>query len=153
MNKRYFYFGCILLLLFVSGCNEERILTPNTHDGRVPDVINLSARIDSSAAKPTKYIVWLSWTYDSLQYSIKPNLKNWEVYRVIGYEDTLTVKFQLQKFVQIPKFGDSSISIQPANRDSVVILYRVIPVGNVDSSNIQFTGKPSDIVRVSITKK
>jgi hypothetical protein len=153
MKKRYCYFGCLLLLLCGAGCNEERILTPNTHDGRVPEVINFSARIDSSAAKPIKFIVWLNWSYDTLRYGVNPNLKNWEVYRIIGYEDTLTVKFQLQKFVQVPTFGDSSVSIQPGNRDSVVILYRVIPVGNVDANNIQFTGKPSDIVRVSIKKK
>lgn len=142
-----------MLLISVIACNEDRVLTPNSHDGRVPDVVNFTARIDTSAVKPTKFIVWLNWAYDSIRYSVNPNLKNWEVYRIIGYEDTLDVKFQLQKFVQTPQFADSSIPIQPGNRDSVVILYRVIPIGNVDVNNIQFTGKPSDIVRVSIKKK
>ncbi|NUN70227.1 MAG: hypothetical protein HUU02_11000 [Bacteroidetes bacterium] len=139
------------LMALVAGCDEERVLTPNTHDGRVPDVVNLTAQIDSSKVKPSTFILRLRWAYDSLRYPSNPNLKNWEVYRVVA-NDTLTFKFQLQKFVQTPVYADSSISIQPGGRDSVVVLYRVIPIGNV-IDNIQFTGKPSDILRVVIYKK
>lgn len=139
--------------MWLAGCDEERVLIPNTHDGRVPDVINITARLDSITSKnPSQFVVWLQWAYDSIRYSTNPNLKNWEVYRVIA-NDTLTFKFQLQKFVETPIYADSSVSIQPGLRDSVVVLYRVIPIGNVDENNIQFTGKPSDIVRVSIKKK
>jgi hypothetical protein len=132
-------------------CEDDRVLTPNTHDGRVPDVIAFRAVIDSSRATPSKYILRLLWGYDTVRYPVNPNIKNWEVYRVVA-NDTLTFKFQLQKFVQAPLYADSSISIQPAGRDSVVVLYRIIPIGNV-VENIQFTGKPSDIVRVVVRKK
>lgn len=142
-------FGVIIILS--AGCSDDRVLTPNTHDGRVPDVINLTAKIDSSKVKPATFILRLSWGYDTLKYPSNPNLKNWEVYRVVA-NDTLTFKFQLQKFVQTSVYADSSISIQPAGRDSVVVLYRVIPIGNV-IENIQYTGKPSDITRVVIYKK
>lgn len=146
------YFGAVLFgLLFSTGCDDERVLTPNTHDGRVPDVLNFRAVIDSSISTPSKYILRLLWAYDTVRYPVSPNIKNWEVYRVVA-NDTLTFKFQLQKFVQSPFFYDSSITIQPAGRDSVVVLYRVIPIGNV-VENIQFTGKPSDIVRVVVRKK
>ncbi len=140
-----------LIILCAVGCNEDRVLTPNTHDDRVPEVVNLTAKIDSSKVKPATFIVRLGWGYDTVRYPSSPNLKNWEVYRVVA-NDTVTFKFQLQKFVQSPVYADSTISIQPAGRDSVVVLYRIIPIGNV-IENIQFTGKPSDILRVVIYKK
>jgi hypothetical protein len=141
----------VLAILIITGCEDERVLTANTHDGRVPDVLDFRAVIDSSKANTSKYILRLLWRYDTLRYPTNPNIKNWEVYRVVA-NDTLTFKFQLQKFVQIPSYADSSISIQPAGRDSVVVLYRIIPIGNV-VDNIQFTGRPSEIVRVVVRKK
>lgn len=149
MKNTFFYIiFCSLLLV---GCDPERNLIPNAHDGRVPDVIDFRAVIDSSKSTPSKYILRLSWRYDTIRYNTTPNLKNWEVYRVVA-NDTLTFKFQLQKFVQSPIHADSTVSIQPAGRDSVVVLYRVVPIGNV-VDNVQFTGKPSEIVRVVVFKK
>lgn len=151
MKKFYFIFlGALLSFSF--GCHEERILTPNTHDGRVPDVLNFTAKLDSSiTANKKKYVVQLHWVYDTIRYATNPNLKNWEVYRVIA-NDTMTYKFQLQTYVEKPRYADSSVSIQPGGRDSVVVLYRVIPIGIVDANNIQFTGRPSEIARISIKK-
>ncbi|MCK9410625.1 MAG: hypothetical protein WCX28_04690 [Bacteriovoracaceae bacterium] len=151
MKKNVYIIIALLSIIFSVGCDEERVVTANTHDERVPEVTALSASIDSSISTPSKFILRLLWGYDTLRYPIAPNIKNWEVYRVVA-SDTLTYKFQLQKFVQIPFYADSSISIQPAGRDSVVVLYRIIPIGNV-VENIQFTGKPSDILRVVIHKK
>lgn len=134
------------------GCHEERLLSPDTHNGRVPDVINLSSRIDTTRTlNQKKYKVVLMWGYDTIRYAHNPNLKNWEVYRVIA-NDTLTYKFQLQAMVETPQYIDSSVAIQPGGRDSVVMLYRITPIGIVDENNIQFTGKPSDIVRISLKK-
>jgi hypothetical protein len=142
-------------LLYMLACDSaERSLVPNTHDGRVPEVIDFTAVIDSSVVNHSLYIVKLRWRYDTVKYSsdmTKANLKNWEVYRIIG-ADTNTVKFQLQRIVQSPQFTDSSFAIQPAGRDKVTILYRILPIGNV-VDNVQFTGKPSDILRVELLKK
>ncbi len=145
------FFVIVIIILGLAACEADRLLIPNTHDGRVPDVINFKIAIDSSKVNKSNYILRLTWNYDTVKYGGAPNLKNWEVYRVVA-SDTLTFKFQLQKFVQKPNYSDSSVSIQPAGRDSVVILYRIIPVGNV-IDNIQFTGKPSDIARVVVKKK
>lgn len=145
----------VIVIVYVAACDSsERSLVPNTHDGRVPDVIDFTAVIDSSVVNHSLYIVRLSWGYDTIKYSsdmTKANLKNWEVYRIIG-TDTNTVKFQLQKIVQTPQFADSSFAIQPAGRDKVSLLYRILPIGNV-VDNVQFTGKPSEIIRVDLLKK
>ncbi len=139
------------MIFLLIGCDGDRALVPNTHDGRVPDVVNFAAMIDSSRATPSKFIIRLNWGYDTIRYPVNPNIKNWEVYRVVG-TDTIFTKFQLQKFTDFPRHADSTVAVQPAGRDSVVILYRVIPVGNV-IDNVQYTGKPSDIVRVVVRKK
>ncbi len=151
MKSNYLFIYGIVAFMVFSGCEPERTLIPNTHDGKVPDVTNFRIVIDSSIVNRSKYILRLLWNYDTVTYSVNPNLKNWEVYRVVA-NDTLTFKFQLQKFVQRSIYADSTVSIQPAGRDSVVVLYRIIPIGNV-LDNIQFTGKPSDIVRVVVKRK
>lgn len=152
--KNILYVFIIITGVVIFACEPDRSLIPNTHDGRVPEVVNFNITKDTTKSSPTattKYVLKLNWGYDTLKYGFTPNLKNWEVYRVVA-NDTLTFKFQLQKFVQVPFYADSTVSIQPAGRDSVVILYRVIPIGNV-VDNIQFTGQPSDIVRVVVFKK
>ena len=151
MKSNYIFIFAVGALISIIGCEPERNLIPNAHDGKVPEVTGFRVVIDSSKVTPSKYILRLSWNYDTVTYSVNPNLKNWEVYRVAA-NDTLTFKFQLQKFVQTPVYADSTVSIQPAGRDSVVVLYRIIPIGNV-LDNIQFTGKPSDIVRVVVKRK
>lgn len=149
-QKSLLFCFAVVLLLF-NACEPERSLAPNTHDGRVPEVTAFRIVIDSSIVTRSKYIVRMTWGYDTVKYRGAPNLKNWEVYRVVA-PDTITFKFQLQKFAQTPVYADSSVSIQPAGRDSVVVLYRIIPIGNV-VDNIQYTGKPSEIVRVMLPKK
>lgn len=146
-----FIMACVAWAAVSSGCSEDRVLTPNTHEGRVPDVIAFAGKVDSSKATASKFILRLAWKYDTVRYPSAPNIKNWEVYRVVA-NDTLTFKFQLQKFVQTPVYADSTVSIQPGNRDSVVVLYRIIPIGNV-IDNIQFTGRPSDILRMVVYRK
>jgi hypothetical protein len=145
MKSRQLYFFAILLWT-VTGCGPERGLIPRTHDGRVPDVINIAAMLDSTQSH--KKLITLTWAYDSVRYGTDreaANLRDWEVFR--SFNDTSF--FQSRGRTFFPTFSDSSNEIQPGARDSVVVLYKVYPSGYLHD-NIQFTGKPSDIVTVIV---
>ncbi len=131
-----------------AGCGPERGLIPNTHDGRVPDVIDFSAQLDSTQSH--KRLITLTWAYDTVRYGTdreQANLRDWEVFR--SFNDTSF--FQSRGRTFFPTFSDSSNEIQLGARDSVVVLYKVYPSGYTHDK-IQFTGKPSDIVIVTIKK-
>lgn len=149
--KSLLLFTSVLTLVLIS-CNDDRGLIPNTHDGRVPDVINLVYMVDSTVISK-KLLVRLSWGYDSLRYGTdreKANLRDWEVYR--SFNDTASVLFSSRGRTFFPQFIDSSNEIRPGNRDSVVLFFKVYPAGYT-SDNIQFIGKPSDVINVIIRKK
>lgn len=129
------------------GCNSDRSLAPNTHDDRVPDIINLAFTVDSNASK--QKIVTLTWGYDTVQYGtdrIKANLRDWEVYSA---NDTLQLSPKGRP--TSPKWIDMSNAVQPGGNDSVVVFYKIFPNGYA-IDNIQFVGKPTKILRVVIKK-
>ncbi|MCX6138933.1 MAG: hypothetical protein NTV54_15755 [Ignavibacteriales bacterium] len=140
--------GLFLLGTFLFGCDSDRSLVPNTHEGRVPDVLAFSGKIDSSATK--KYIVQLKWAFDSVRFGTNrevANLRDWEILRSIG--DTSFFQSRGRSF--FPQFSDSSNEVQLSGKDSLVLFYKVIPAGfTVDK--IQFIGKPSDPLLVIIRK-
>ncbi|WP_205006520.1 hypothetical protein, partial [Escherichia coli] len=69
-------FLTFLILTLFYGCDKPRELITPTHIGRVPEVKNLNARIDTT--KTGKYLILLNWEYDD-----NGNLKEWEVYRAL----------------------------------------------------------------------
>lgn len=135
----------IVAALAAAGCEPDRQLVPNTHDGRVPDVINFTGHVDSVASR--RYVK-LSWAYDTVRYSTdreRANLRDWEVFRSIAD----TSYFQSRGRTFNPVYTDSSDQIQLSGRDSVIVFYKVYPAGyTID--NIQFIGKPSDILQFVI---
>lgn len=141
----------VLFLMVSLGCDEDRIVRPNTHDGRVPDVINFTYKIDTTAATK-KLAVRLTWNYDTVRYGTdreKANLRDWEVYR--SFNDTASIFFQSRGRTFFPQFTDSSNEIRPGEREQVVIFYKVYPAGYT-VNNIQFIGKPSEVLNVIIKK-
>jgi hypothetical protein len=142
---------CALLLgACLYGCEADRALIPNTHDGRVPDVLTFNGRVDSSATR--KFIVKLTWSFDSVRYGTDrqtANLRDWEVLRALG--DTSAAFFQSRGRTFFPQFSDSSNEVQLNGRDSVVLYYRVIPAG-FTVNNIQFIGKSTPPMLVIVRK-
>jgi hypothetical protein len=84
MKKIIFGAFIIICSFTVSSCDTERSLIPNTHDSKVPDVVNLTSRVDSTLSR--KKVVTIKWTYDTIRYGksdIAANLKNWEYLKVL----------------------------------------------------------------------
>ncbi len=136
--------GIVTLVLI--GCDAGREIKPNTHDGRVPDIINLATKVDSVGKLKR---VTLTWAYDTITYGtdrIKANLRDWEVWSA---SDTLQLSPKGRPTA--PIFVDVSNAIQPGGNDSIVFFYKIYPNGyTVD--NIQFIGKPTSILRIVIKK-
>ena len=136
--------------MFILGCDTERSLVPNTHDGKVPDVVSFSARVDSTSVTKKK-IVRMTWGYDTARYGVdrkNANLLDWEV--TVAKEDTVIFESRGRTFV--PSFIDSANDIQLGARESLIVFYKIFPTGyNID--HIQFIGRPSDPYKVVIRKK
>lgn len=127
----------LLMFLFFYGCDKPRELITPIHIGRVPDVKNLRARVDTT--RTGKYLVLLNWEYED-----NGNLREWEVYRVL--RDTAGGNYSfLQPPVKTPSYGDSTVPTFV--EDSIWVYYKVIPVGND-----RFLGKPG-MVRVTLYKR
>ncbi len=142
--KIFIIIGIVAAVLI--GCDAGRELKPNTHDGRVPDIINLTTKVDSVGKLKR---VTLTWAYDTIMYGtdrIKANLRDWEVWSA---SDTLQLSPKGRPTT--PIFVDVSNAIQPGGNDSIVFFYKIYPNGyTVD--NIQFIGKPTSILRIVIKK-
>jgi hypothetical protein len=144
---RIFIFSTILT---IAACEADRNIVPDTHTGRVPEIIGLSFTVDSSVATKRK-IVKIVWGYDSIKYGtdrIKANMRDWEIYRAV--EDTSLFVSRGKTF--FPAWQDSSNDVQLGARDSVILFYKLFPNG-YPIDNISFTGKPSDIYQIIIRKK
>lgn len=133
------------------GCEPDRQLVPNSHDGKVPEVINFVAKVDSTPTR--KMVIRLTWAYDTLKYPTdrdKANLKDWDVQRSVGD----TTFFQSRGRTLFPSFSDSSNEVQPLSKD-VVLYYRVDASGFTDFAGrrVQYDGKPSDILEIIIKKR
>ncbi|KAB2923659.1 MAG: hypothetical protein F9K22_08325 [Bacteroidetes bacterium] len=138
-----------LLLLAAWSCEADRAVVPNTHDGRVPDIIGLTYTVDTNNVG--QKVVKLRWGYDSLKYGtdrLAANLRDWEIYR----SATDTSQFTSRGKTFFPQFNDASNEVQPGGRDSIVIMYRIVPNGYL-VDDVQFIGKPSDILQIVIRKK
>lgn len=138
----------ILVVLF-TGCDEERSIVPNTHDFKVPEIIGLTYSVDTNAVG--QKVIHLRWGYDSLRYGtdrLQANLRDWEIYR----SSTDTSQFTSRGKTFFPVWDDASNEVQPAGRDSVVIYYRIFPNGYL-VDNIQYIGKPTDVIEIVVRKK
>jgi hypothetical protein len=147
MQRKSFLF-MILVVLF-AGCDEERSIVPNTHDFKVPEIIGLTYSIDTNAVG--QKVIHLRWGYDSLRYGtdrLQANLRDWEIYR----SSTDTSQFTSRGKTFFPVWDDASNEVQPAGRDSVVIYYRIFPNGYL-VDNIQYIGKPTDVIEIVVRKK
>jgi len=130
-------FWAFLTIILLYGCDKPKELITPTHIGRVPEVKNLNARIDTT--KTGKYLVLLNWEYDD-----NGNLREWEVYRAL--RDTAGGNYSfLQPPVKVPSYADSTIP--SFGEDSIWVYYKVIPVGND-----RFLGKPG-IIRLTLFRK
>lgn len=141
-------FCIISIAVFVIGCEPERFLIPNTHNERVPEIINLTYFVDTITA--TQKVVKIRWAYDSVKYGtdrVKANLRDWEVYR--SANDTL--QFTPRGRPVFPSWDDFSAEVQPGGNDSVVIYYKIFPNGYT-KDNIQFVGRPSPLIRIVVKK-
>lgn len=141
-------FIVVILGIIYLGCDTERVLIPNSHDDRVPDIINLKYVIDTNAA--AQKVITITWSYDSVKFGtdrIKANLRDWEVYR--SANDTL--QFTPRGRPAFPIWIDSSPEVQPRGNDSIVIYYRIYPNGYAQN-NIQFVGKPTPLIRIVVKK-
>ncbi len=146
--KQIFLMIAVSCILY-SGCDSERALIPDSHNNRVPEITNLSFKVDTNAS--SQKVVTITWGYDSVKYGtdrIQANLRDWEVYR--SANDTL--QFTPRGRPAFPIWVDSSPEVQPRGNDSVVIYYRIFPNGYVQN-NIQFVGKPTPIIRIVVRKK
>ena len=139
------------VIIFISAaCEADRNIVPDTHTGRVPEIIGLSFTVDSSLATKRK-IVKITWGYDSITYGtdrIKANMRDWEIYRAV--EDTSLFVSRGKTF--FPVWHDSSNDVQLGARYSVILFYKLFPNG-YPIDNISFTGKPSGIYQIIIKKK
>lgn len=147
MKSKTIYF--VLMTVILIGCDTERNIVPNTHDGRVPEIIGLTYVVDTNAVG--QKVIRLRWGYDSLKYGtdrIAANLRDWEIYR----SSSDTSQFTSRGKTFFPLFDDASPEVQPGGRDSVIILYRIFPNGYL-VDNIQFIGKPSPILEIIVRKK
>jgi len=135
--------------LFCFGCEPDRELIPETHNDRVPEIINLKYSVDTNAA--SQKVITITWGYDSVKYGtnrIKANLRDWEVYRSANDTVQLTPRGR----PVFPVWVDSSPEVQPSGNDSVVIFYKIFPNGYAQD-NIQFVGKPTPFIRIVVKKK
>lgn len=147
-NVLVFFFLCAMILF--ASCEAERNIVPDTHSTRVPDIIGLTFKVDSSAATKRK-IVKITWGYDSIQFGterIKANMRDWEIYRAV--DDTTLLISRGKTF--FPVWSDSSNDVQLGARDSVVLYYKLFPNG-YPVDNISFVGKPTSIKQIIIRKK
>lgn len=145
MKKIFFIF---IVGVSLTGCEPERLLIPSTHDGRVPEIINLTYSVDTISA--AQKVVRIRWGYDTVKYGtdrIKANLRDWEVYR--SANDTL--QFTPRGRPVFPAWDDFSNEVQPGGNDSIIVYYRIYPNG-YSQNNIQFIGKPSPLIRVVVKK-
>ncbi len=141
-------FLIIAVVVMLAGCEAERNLIPNAHDGRVPDILDLTYKVDTNASR--QKVITLRWRYDSLKYGtdrIAANLRDWEIYRSAND----TAQFTSRGKTFFPIWVDSSPEVQPAGRDSVIIFYKIFPNG-YPVDNIQFVGRPSEILRIIVRK-
>ena len=144
----------IALILFTAswwGCEPERQIVPDIYNGKVPEVINITVKIDTSATRKT--VVKLSWAYDTVKYGSdreKANLKDWDVHRSVGD----TTFYQSRGRTLFPFFSDSSNEVQPVSKD-VLVFYQVNASGVTDvfGRKVQYDGMPSDVIQVVIKKK
>lgn len=151
MCTRSFRVAVILLTASWWGCEPDRRLIPDTYNGKVPEVINITIRIDTSATRKT--VVRLAWAYDTVKYGPdreKANLKDWDVRRSVGD----TTFYQSRGRTLFPFFSDSSNEVQPASRD-VLVFYQINASGVTDvfGRTVQYDGKPSDVIEVVIKKR
>ncbi|MEW6062740.1 MAG: hypothetical protein AB1600_12445 [Bacteroidota bacterium] len=128
-------------LIFIIGCEPERSIVPNTHDNRVPEIINVTAWVDSIS--PTRKVVRIRWAKDTLkQYT--DQLKNWEVFRSLND----TAQFTSRGTTFIPAWDDASV--HRTDRD-VTVFYKIFPNGELTTKG-QFIGKPSDVIKLTVRK-
>ncbi len=151
MCKRSFTVALILFAGSWWGCEPDRQLAPDTYNGKVPEIINLTVRIDTSLTRKT--VVKLTWAYDTLQYGSdrdKANLKDWDVRRSVGD----TTFYQSRGRTLLPFFSDSSNEVQPLSKD-VLVFYQINSSGVTDAfgRKVQYDGKPSDVLQVVIKKR
>lgn len=141
---------CIaIFIVLIVGCDDERSIVPNMHDGRVPDIIGLTYTVDTNAVG--QKLIRIRWGYDSLKYGtdrIAANLRDWEIYR----SSTDTSQFTSRGKTFFPVWDDASAEVQPGGRDSVIIYYRIFPNGYL-VDNIQFIGKPTDVIEIVVKRK
>jgi hypothetical protein len=136
------------LSLMYLGCEEDRILITDTHNGRVPDIINLRYSVDTNASR--QKVITITWGYDSVRYGtnrIQANLRDWEVYRSAND----TVQMTPRGRPVFPVWVDTSPEVQPGGADSVVIYYRIYPNGYAQN-NIQYVGRPTPLIRIVVKK-
>lgn len=142
-------FIVITLAVLFAGCDDERSVVPNTHDQKVPEIIGLTYSVDTNAVG--QKVIHLRWGYDSLRYGtdrLQANLRDWEIYR----SSTDTSQFTSRGKTFFPVWDDASAEVQPGGRDSVVIYYRIFPNGYL-VDNIQYIGKPTDVIEITVRKK
>lgn len=147
MNRYKFIF--IIFSMCLIGCDVERNVVPNAHDGTVPEIIGLTYIVDTNAVG--QKVIRIRWGFDSLRYGtdrLKANLRDWEIYR----SSTDTSQFTSRGKTFFPLWDDASPEVQPGGRDSVVIYYRIFPNGYL-VDNIQFIGKPTDVLEIVVKKK
>jgi len=136
MLKKPLLLPIVPIFILFHGCDKPKELITPTHIGRVPEVKNLSTKVDTT--KTGKYLVLLNW-----EYTDNGNLREWEIYRAL--RDTTGGNYSfLQPPVKTPNYADSTIP--SFAEDSIWIYYKVIPVGND-----RFLGKPG-IARVTLYK-
>jgi hypothetical protein len=152
MKKIIVGISIILCSLYVTSCDTERTLIPNTHDTKVPEVVSLISTVDTTLSR--KKVVTLKWTYDTVRYGkndIAANLKNWEIFKTLDDTSNFVSKGTIV-FSLTPVWKDTSNDIQPTQRDSIIVFYKLLPTG-FSKDRIQFTGKPSDVLRIIVRKK
>ena len=133
----------------IIGCDDERSVVPNIHDSKVPEIIGLTYSVDTNSVG--QKVIHLRWGYDSLRYGtdrLQANLRDWEIYR----SSTDTSQFTSRGKTFFPVWNDASAEVQPGGRDSVVIYYRIYPNGYL-VDNIQYIGKPTDVLEIVVRKK
>lgn len=131
----------IVIILLLIGCEPERSIIPNTHDNRVPKIINVTAWVDS--VSPTRKVVRIRWAKDTLkQYT--DQVKNWEVFRSLND----TAQFTSRGTTFTPEWNDASV--YRTDRD-VTVYYKIYPNGESTTQG-QFIGKPSDIIQLIVRK-
>jgi hypothetical protein len=151
MCTRILTVALVLLTASWWGCEPDRQFVPDTHNGKVPEVINLTVRIDTTATRKT--VVKLAWAYDTARYGSdrdKANLKDWDVHRSVGD----TTFYQSRGRTLFPFFSDSSNEVQPLSKD-VLLFYQINASGVADvfGRKVQYDGMPSDLIQVVIKKK